>query len=120
MHCQKSDTGSLSHRTCFFFPWSFQSGMLPPCNDGPVNETCFSHCPWTATAQAFLSGAEGVYDPAYAFHANVTDAMHRVADIHPIHLPNITNKCVCLCGFMCVRGVGKCLLRQSGAALIGH
>ena len=29
----------------------------------------------------------------YAFHANVIDAMHPVADTHPIHLGNITNQC---------------------------
>jgi hypothetical protein len=74
-----------------------QAGLLPPCNDGPVNDTCVERAPWSATAQAFVSGAEGAYLPAYTFHANVTDAMHRVADIHPIHLPNITNKCVQAC-----------------------
>ena len=69
-----------------------QAGLLPPCNDGPVNATCFSSSPWAAVAQSSVSGAEGGYSPAYAFHAAVTDATHRVADIHPIHLPNITNK----------------------------
>lgn len=76
-------------------PSPAQSGLLPPCNDGPVNDTCASQAPWSARAQAAVSGAEGAYLPAFAFHANVTDAMRRVADAHPVHLPNITNKWVC-------------------------
>ena len=70
---------------------------LPPCYDAPPSPSCRSASAFSQEAQQLLSNVAGhclnASAGAYAFHANVVDAMHPVADITPIHLPNISNQC---------------------------
>ena len=65
--------------------------LVPPCYDAPPSSSCAVGCSFTEHAQNVMFNTVGV--APYAFHATVIDAMHPVADTHPIHLGNITNQC---------------------------
>lgn len=71
--------------------------LLPPCYDAPPSPSCQVGSAFSEWAQHIMtnsaeSGAEGS-DAPFPYHAVVVDAMHPVADLHPIHLSNITNQC---------------------------
>ncbi len=72
--------------------------LLPPCYDAPPSPSCQVGSPFSEWAQQIIfntaeSSAAGGGAAAFPYHARVADAMHPVADLHPIHLGNITNAC---------------------------
>jgi hypothetical protein len=73
--------------------------FIPPCYDAPPSAACSVGSPFSQDAQQLLSNTAGhclnatAGGTAYPFTASVVDALHPVADLHPIHLPNITNQC---------------------------
>lgn len=71
--------------------------LVPPCYDAPPSPSCTLGSPFSQDSQAILSGVagsgNGSHPAPYPFHASITDALHPVADLFPIHLPNITNQC---------------------------
>jgi hypothetical protein len=70
--------------------------LLPPCYDAPPSLACQVGSAFSEWAQQIMTNsAESAVGGAAAFpyHARVVDAMHPVADLHPIHLSNITNEC---------------------------
>lgn len=72
---------------------------VPPCYDAPPSAACTVGSPFSQDAQQLLSNTAGHClnassgGAAYPFSASVVDALHPVADLHPVHLPNITNQC---------------------------
>jgi hypothetical protein len=69
--------------------------LVPPCYDAPPSPWCQIGSRFSEQAQQIMFNAAGANGSAsYAFSATVVDAMHPVADLHPIHLGNITNHCV--------------------------
>jgi len=72
---------------------------IPPCYDAPVSLSCKRGSDFSQVSQQLLSnvlhpgGGLNASIPAYPFSAHIVDAMHPVADLTPIHLPNISNSC---------------------------
>ena len=68
--------------------------LQPPCLDAPPGPWCRVGSPFSEHAQQLMTNTAGSNGSAsFAFSAVVVDAMHPVADLHPIHLSNITNTC---------------------------
>lgn len=84
----QAETGAFLAPLLSALEYEAYYNLLPPCYDNPPSPACNVGCPFSITAQQAMSN-----NGSFPFGVNVTDAMHPVDDITPIHLPNITNNC---------------------------